>query len=127
MKVVMLTRDKTHVEYLFENLTIYKIQDREIFCNGGTLVVDRFIVVEDTVEVKRDDEITEELLLLDKTKDFVFQEITVEEQVKALELKNQQLEEEKKLLEGRTQSLEMTMLDIMDMYTQSLKNGIDLS
>lgn len=123
----MLTRERTHVEYVFENLTIYKIKDNEIFCNTGTVSLDRYIIVEDEVEVKRDDVITEELLALDKTEDFIFKEVTVQEQVKELELKNQQLEEEKKLLESRTQTLEVTMLDIMDMYTQSLKNSIDLS
>lgn len=123
----MLTRERTHVEYVFENLTIYKIQDREIFCNTGTVTLDRFIIVEDEVEVKRDDEITEALLALDKTADFIFKEVTVQEQVKELELKNQQLEKEKQLLETRTQTLEMTMLDVMDMYTQTLKNSIDLS
>lgn len=127
MKVVMLTRERTHVEYIFDKLTIYKIEGNQIFCNGGELVVDRFIVLEDEVEVKRDDEVTEALLALDKTENFIFKEVTVQEQVKELELKNQQLEKEKQLLENRTQSLEMTMLDIMDMYTQSLKNGIDLS
>ena len=126
MKVVRFTREKTHVEYIIENLTIVKIKGNEIFCDGGALVVDRFIVLEDEVEIARDDEITPELLALDKTEDYISKEVPLRDQVKQLEEDNKKIQEEKEALESRTNSMENSMLIMMDMFEQVMGKGIDL-
>lgn len=126
MKVVMLTRERTHVEYVFENLTITKIKDKEIFCDGGLLVVDRYIIVEDEVEVATGDEITPELLALDKAREYISTELPLREQVKQLDEDNKKLQEEKEALESRTNSMENSMLMMMDMFEQVMGKSIDL-
>lgn len=126
MKLIMLTREKTHVEYVVENLTILKIKDNEILCDGGALAVERFIVLEDEVEIAIDDEITPEILALDKTANYISKEIPLRDQVKQLDEDNKKLQEEKEALETRTNSMENSMLMMMDMFEQIMGKSLDL-
>lgn len=119
MKIVMLTRERTHVEYIFDSLQIEAIKDNEIYCSQGTLTIERYIIVEDEVEVSIDDEITPELLALDKTANYISTEISLDETIK-------KLEEEKIALENRTNSMENSMLTMMDMFQQVMGKSIDL-
>ena len=108
----MFTFENTHVQYVFENLEIFKIKDREIFCSNGTITLDRYIIVDDEVEVERDDEVTSELLALDKKEQFISKEVPLKEQVQQLNEENKKLQEEKEALENRTNSMENSMLTL---------------
>lgn len=126
MKIVMLTFENTHVEYVFENLEIYKIVGREIFCSNGTVTLDRYIILDDEVEAARGDEITPELLALDKKEQFISKEVPLKEQVQQLDENNKKLQEEKEALEARTNSMENSMLMMMDMFEQIMGKSLDL-
>lgn len=126
MKIVMLTRERTHVEYVFDSLQIQAVKDNEIYCAQGTLTIERYIIVEDEVEVSVDDEITPELLALDKTANYISTELSLDETIKKLEEDNKKIQEEKIALENRTNSMENSMLMMMDMFEQVMGKGIDL-
>ena len=122
----MFTFENTHVQYVFENLEILKIKDREIFCSNGTITLDRYIIVDDEVEVTKNDEVTPELLALDKKEQFISKEVPLNEQVQQLNEDNKKLQEEKEALENRTNSMENSMLTMMDMFQQVMGKSIDL-